>query len=834
MPKQSSRVDNLSFSKGFNTEASPVNFPPDYTIDEQNFALRIDGSRERRLGMKLEGITFPNSEIKTDATTTYLWKNVDSIAGLNFIVIQVGVTIFFFDESADVLSDNLVCSCDLLSFSKDKTYSFTAIDGKLVVASGAEEVAICSYNRTSSSITVTYSRLKVRDQWGITEITGEGTVTRVVSGSLRREGFGTFEDKVYFGVEFNYAPYIELETGVPFITFLIKEFTSTYFVVEYNILPYSGESTVIMWRAQGLLPNTTSSSDSLRVTDNDYRRYNLYNQGWGANRKDANGNAVNPVDYFLSNYRLLPANNESVYTGLQYQAGYWNGDAWTQPWERIYLHMYDDSFDSTETKAAKGSFIIDLLRRGQGRRDAMNERAARFDKLKPVSIHHEDYTQGGPTCVADFSGHVFFGGFEGGTIDGDSNSPNLASYVAFSKLVRSIEDINKCYQEGDPTSREENDVIDTDGGLIRVSGAQGIMKLTVCSKGLLIFARNGVWLLLGGSDYGFTATNYKQQKLSEFGAISKDSIIGEDNNILYWSYDGIYQIAPDQFGDLQVNKISQNTIQKYFDSIPNSSKENATGVYDFIAKRVSWCFLNSSGETEELVLDMSLKAFTKNKFYKPATYLRVVSPVPLVSSKTVNGVSVSSTYFVAYDTLVDVFQTDDNGDIIIDEDGERVLIGTFTLTGFSFGYLVDKEFIDFSSIKGGGEVKSYILTGCNTAGDTGVPKQIPYLILHFKKTEEPGTVDGPNNKSSCMVSTRWDWSNSGTSNRWSQPFQAYRIKQPKLLSDFDLEITDYDVITTKSKIRGRGKSFAFYLESEEGKDCKLLGWNITLNGNQIT
>ena len=35
--KQGQRTDKLSFIGGFNTEANPVNFPPDYTIDEFNF-----------------------------------------------------------------------------------------------------------------------------------------------------------------------------------------------------------------------------------------------------------------------------------------------------------------------------------------------------------------------------------------------------------------------------------------------------------------------------------------------------------------------------------------------------------------------------------------------------------------------------------------------------------------------------------------------------------------------------------------------------------------------------------------------------------------------------
>jgi hypothetical protein len=41
----------------------------------------------------------------------------------------------------------------------------------------------------------------------------------------------------------------------------------------------------------------------------------------------------------------------------------------------------------------------------------------------------------------------------------------------------------------------------------------------------------------------------------------------------------------------------------------------------------------------------------------------------------------------------------------------------------------------------------------------------------------------------------------------------------------------FEIISSRNKIRGRGRAIALYMETEPGKDCHILGWNITLNGN---
>jgi hypothetical protein len=53
MARQTAAVEINNFVKGLITEASPLTFPDNASLEEQNFVLNRDGSRERRSGMRL-------------------------------------------------------------------------------------------------------------------------------------------------------------------------------------------------------------------------------------------------------------------------------------------------------------------------------------------------------------------------------------------------------------------------------------------------------------------------------------------------------------------------------------------------------------------------------------------------------------------------------------------------------------------------------------------------------------------------------------------------------------------------------------------------------------
>jgi len=70
----------FSFVAGLNTDASPLNFPDNFSSDEENFVLNIDGSRERRLGLALEssGQVINIESVVLNTTATVLDLSVDA------------------------------------------------------------------------------------------------------------------------------------------------------------------------------------------------------------------------------------------------------------------------------------------------------------------------------------------------------------------------------------------------------------------------------------------------------------------------------------------------------------------------------------------------------------------------------------------------------------------------------------------------------------------------------------------------------------------------------------------------------------------------------------
>ena len=451
-----------------------------------------------------------------------------------------------------------------------------------------------------------------------------------------------------------------------------------------------------------------------------------------------------------------------------------------------------------------------------------------------------DITPGGCTVIAEFAGRVFYAGFSGEVIDGDSKSPDLSGYILFSQLVNSSSDVFKCYQEGDPTSREGSDIVDTDGGFVRVSGVSQIKGMIVSGSSLVILAGNGIWELSGGSDYGFSAANYKISKISNFGVVSTASVVRVGETILYWGYNGIYSIARNRYGMLEVSSTTDDTIQTFYGEISDLEKKNSKGVYDDLSKTVRWLYYNSSvfGENPwvmELVLDTRIPAYYVYKIYnKPNTLLKDVFTVP-----SAQFTQVSDSVVVGVDIVVA------GSDFVITPRMERLPTKTTVkyLVGETIAGIPNNAYITFSEYSEGTfrdwgviDAKAHLLTGAITAGDSSVDKQVPYVTVHMYRTEN--SVDSnlvPLNPSSCLLRSQWEWSNSPNSNKWSSFQQVYRYRRGySVNSPSDPYDTGFELITTKNKLRGQGRAVSLYFETEEGKDCRIVGWNININGNATT
>jgi len=171
MPKQSQSQEVNRFVRGLITEASPLNFPADASADERNFVLNKDGTRDRRFGLDVEqpgtGVAsgISSGDLGSVAVNTYVWKDVGGDGSLEYTVLQIGGELHILSRATGILSETLLFR-EVISSSNVNPFSFTSVDGLLVIATGSEELVVISSNGDDTFTQSSY-RLLVRDQWGV-------------------------------------------------------------------------------------------------------------------------------------------------------------------------------------------------------------------------------------------------------------------------------------------------------------------------------------------------------------------------------------------------------------------------------------------------------------------------------------------------------------------------------------------------------------------------------------------------------------------------------------------------------------------------------------------
>lgn len=172
MPKTT--LERNSFVRGLITEATPLTFPENASIDEDNFILNRDGSRQRRLGMDFEenntliSTALATVDFAKAAITAFKWDNVDDVADSSVGVIQVGNRLFILDLDKDNPSSSLLDTIVLSTRYANIPLQYAPIKGVLVMVSSDDITGPQYLQRTSpTDFTVSTYELKVRDIWGV-------------------------------------------------------------------------------------------------------------------------------------------------------------------------------------------------------------------------------------------------------------------------------------------------------------------------------------------------------------------------------------------------------------------------------------------------------------------------------------------------------------------------------------------------------------------------------------------------------------------------------------------------------------------------------------------
>lgn len=736
MPRAVAVKQYNTFVKGLVTEASPLTYPENASLDEDNFVLKRDGSRERRLGLDYEinyaltSTGFTQREIEEGKQSYHKWENPGGDTTVSIGVIRINNKLWFIDILTPSPSASLLNGGAPLTIPNLNTANIeTAVINNLfiIVSANLPKPIKLTYHPTTKMVSLQEISISVRDLWGV-------------------------QDNL--GVDVRPATLTQLH------------------------------------------------------------RYNLRNQGWSPKIQTTCGSDA--IDCTFSTIGAYPSNADIWTLGKV-------GDANSANFEKYDPNaMVKNSMDNSP--AAKGSYIIDAFNRGADR------------SIKSgISGLPVDREEGRITTVASYAGRIFYSGIASKITGWDDLSPNYSGYIFFSQVVTSPDKLGKCYQEADPTSPNISDIVATDGGAIQIPEATRIYRIITVQSSLLVFAENGIWEIFG-DEGGFTATAFQVSKIASIGTSAPQSIVSAINSVFAWTKAGIFVVIPDpSSGRYKAESLSLLTIQTFYNKLTDITKNNAKGFYDEKENTIRWLFNDSSNYSttsfvnrynRELVLDLTLQAFYPQTLTATSPYVADYIDIPNYTVSTINETVVAGTSPVLVGTAPVVIPADV-------EVGRLTQFSFLTIVGTSFtlSKYISRTFKDWYTFNGVGvNYSSYIVTGHEILNDTLRSKQVPYIWFYFTKTEDGFTPDEfgnlqIDNPSSCLVRAKWNWTDSAASGQWGSQFQAYRFNRNYIPSGPDDPFNNgYEVIVTKNKLRGHGRSLSLLIESEQGKDMKLLGW----------
>lgn len=483
------------------------------------------------------------------------------------------------------------------------------------------------------------------------------------------------------------------------------------------------------------------------------------------------------------------------------------------------------------TPAPKGACIVNLTNMGDNRESFANKYgySAYTDK-----DFYSDLTEASPKAVASYAGRVFYAGFTNTGRAVNDTYPNLTGTVVFSRSVETQGDVAKCYQQADPTTLDP-EIVASDGGTLGIAGSGFIYKLVPAGRSLLVFASQGVWEIYS-TDQLFSATNYQVRKLTDVGCKAAKSVIVVEGMPMYWTDYGIYALQADQVSESYApTNITAGTIQTYYDSIDANSARYASGFYDQFDKKARWLWSSDaerpSAYDRELILDSRLQSWYTNVY----PYLPDEEIAGMVSLNAYSEISVQSNVVVGEDSVI---AGSDNVvlDQAIPEKGKRsykYVVKKYDITDLQFMEHNRGDFQDFGLY----DATALMITGPYTGGDSVRRKNSSYLTVHMSKTETGYVFDGgdlvPENPSSCLIQTQWDWTNLAKAGKFNAPIEMYRHKRHYFpVSPADQFEDGNTVVTTKSRLRGSGKALTLKIQSSPGKDLNLLGYNIQVTQSE--
>lgn len=431
---------------------------------------------------------------------------------------------------------------------------------------------------------------------------------------------------------------------------------------------------------------------------------------------------------------------------------------------------------------------------------------------------------------------------------GYNQEPNK---IYFSQTITNDFQFNRMYQFADPLNTLDNETVDTDGGTIRITGAEIIYALAPFQGGVIVFANNGVWYVRGSGGV-FKATDFSVDNVSSDGIVGPDAWASIDDKLVYFGVSNVYVIAAQDIDILPTTQVISEKISTFYSQIPLFSKQAGKAIYNPADKKL-YFFTNFTAQEwsvdrnpnkqpthfrDILILDARLKAWYKYT----------------LSEDTVgNDVAVGDVFNIRGGSSGFATVVDNSNNLVEDELGNLVeafntqfndssILTNLLLikknsdnTDWAFGQLIGDTLQDFSLNTTDTEsFTSFITTAHQDFGDVVHKKQSPYITTVFKRVES-GVIDGITGEDitpgGCQFRTNYEYSTSSKSNKFGTLRAAYKPTR-WTISYFDGSDPGIEVVKNKHKIRGRGNGLQLHFENDGDKDFKLYGFQIDVTASR--
>lgn len=795
MGQQRLEKPTYTFTKGIITDAPVLMFPEDASVDEQNFELMIDGSRRRRKGLALEanGVAVSISSASTNAINTFKWANVSGIPDLDLIVIQIGSTLYFYDDETPV-SNNPVFQVSLLSFKVTSASSTNVASTAVDMASGRGQLVVVGkyvkpfyVKQDGGTYTTQTINLQERDFQGLNDESAVGeeppTLTSAHDYNLKNAGWTAADIAAYYTSQSKY-PALKMSSFLGYRRATVAGYGDAYGTMEFSpvklVAEVFGDAPAPMghYLRDPFYTFATTSSDTVYW----YTSSNSYNDSTGAitlNFSAAHGLSVSDT--------LVVTSGTLTYTvagGLSYVDGYGN-PVFSDPYD-VVIDLAGYTLTVSSVTDADTAVFTGIA---SGYTSAVASDIVLSDSSAPLGASASPYR---PVATAFFAGRAWYAG---------TPYLDLNAKILFTQILEADAQYGKCYQQADPTDPNISDLVDTDGGVLIVPEMESVKKLVPYGSSLLVFCSNGIWQIGPGGNGYFTATSYSIRKISDIGCVNANSIVVAEGTPIFWGNEAIYTITQDpNTGYLVLTSLSTNKVDTLYSLIPRVSKAGACkGTYDPVNKRILWLY-NSSGSNLQrlntaLVYDLRFECFTKWVLSEAASaYAAAIFTLKAstgTSSETVKVVGLTGT-------------------------NTTVTIGEFSNT---------TAYTDW----GLSATDAYIVTGYDTAGAINHQKTVPIITVFMKRTETGFTDAGsgdyiPVGESSLTMQARWDWTDNSVATKWGTAQQVYRHSRmftPSTTSSYE---DGFPIVVTRNKVRGRGRSLHLKFTAGAGKNAHLIGW----------